>query len=406
MNDLSNHPESLGDYVAQARAWLDSMEPRFGHEARAGLSVEEDLALGREYQRLKSEAGYASITLPRDVGGGGGTEIQKILFGQEEFKHDFPTHFFTVSLGMPVPMTLRYGDPAIVRDLARKAIRGEQIWCQLFSEPAAGSDLAALRTRAVRDGDGWRVDGQKLWTTWAQYADYAIAVVRTDPTVAKHAGLTFFWLDMKSPGITVKPVRKLSGESEINEVFFDNVYVPDSQRMGEVGAGFRVAIETLMIERYSVADDALGGPALGEFAKLAASRTINGRPAIDDGQIRRALAEAIVERQGLRSIHRRALTAIAEGKEPGPEGSIRKLRLGRRRQMMGELAMDMLGAEGLILDPAGTNTLDHVSSWLDVPGARIAGGTDEILRNTIAEKVLGLPQDYRPDKKVAFNQIG
>ena len=407
MTDLPEHSaESLSDYVARVRTWLDSMEPRFGHEARKGLSVEQDLALGREYQRLKSEAGYASITLPREVGGGGGTEIQKILFGQEEFKHDFPTHFFTVSLGMPIPMLLRYGEPDIARDLARKAIRGEQIWCQLFSEPAAGSDLAALRTRATRDGDGWRIDGQKLWTTWAQYADYAIAVVRTDPTVAKHAGLTFFWLDMKSPGITVKPVRKLSGESEINEVFFDNVYVPDSQRMGEVGAGFRVAIETLMIERYSVADDALGGPTLGEFAKLAASRTINGRPAIDDGQIRRALAEAIVERQGLRSIHRRALTAIAEGEEPGPEGSIRKLRLGRRRQIMGELAMDLLGAEGLILDPKGTNTLDHVSSWLDVPGARIAGGTDEILRNTIAEKVLGLPQDYRPDKKVPFNQIG
>lgn len=403
MTDTSNQ---LSDYVARARAWLDEMEPRFGHEARKGLTLEEDLALGREYQTLKSEAGYAAITLPRELGGGGGSEIQKILFGTEEFKHDFPTTYFTVSLGMPIPMLIRYGAPEAVKELAPKAIRGENIWAQLFSEPAAGSDLAALRMRAVRDGDGWRLDGQKLWTTWAQYADYAIAVVRTDPTVAKHAGLTFFWLDMKSPGIEVKPVRKLAGESEINEVFFDNVYVPDSQRMGEVGAGFRVAIETLMIERYSVADDAIGGPSLGEFAKLAAGTTINGRPAIDDGQVRRMLAEAIVERQGLRSIHRRALSAIAAGEEPGPEGSIRKLRLGRRRQMMGELAMDLFGADALILDPEATSSVDHTTSWINVPGARIAGGTDEILRNTIAEKVLGLPQDYRPDKKVPFNQMG
>jgi alkylation response protein AidB-like acyl-CoA dehydrogenase len=407
MNDLSNHPaDGLSAYVADARAWLDTMEPRFGHAARKGLTIDEDLALGREYQKLKSEAGYACITLPRELGGGGGSEIQKILFGQEELRHDFPTEYFGVSLGMPIPMMLRYADKETCKRLLPPAIRGEQIWAQLFSEPAAGSDLAALRMRAVRDGDGWRLDGQKLWTSWAQYADYAIAVVRTDPTVPKHAGLTFFWLDMKSPGITVKSVRKLAGESEINEVFFDNVYVPDSQRMGDVGAGFRVAIETLMIERYSVADDACGGPTLGEFTKLASVARINGRPAIDDGQVRRALADAIVERQGLRSIHRRALAAIAAGEEPGAEGSIRKLRLARRRQSMGELAMDLLGAEGMILAPEKTKATDPIWSWIDAPGARIAGGTDEILRNTIAEKVLGLPQDYRPDKKVAFNQIG
>lgn len=404
MNDMSQQTESLGDYVARARAWLAEMEPRFGAEARRGLSLEQDLALAREYQLLKSEAGYAAITLPRELGGGGGTEIQKILFGQEEFRYDFPIEYFQVSLGMPVPMILRYA-PDVAKELAPKAIRGEHIWAQLFSEPAAGSDLAALRMRAERQGDGWVFNGQKLWTSWAQFADYAIAVVRTDPTVAKHAGLTFFWLDMKSPGISVRTVRKLAGESEINEVFFDNVYVPDSQRMGEVGAGFRVAIETLMIERYSVADDAIGGPTLAEFARLASRCIIDGRPALDDGQVRRALAEALVERQGLRSIHRRGLSAIAAGEEPGPEGAIRKLRLGRRRQLMGELAMDFQGAEALVLAPDGSSSSDQTWSWIQVPGARIAGGTDEILRNTIAEKVLGLPQDYRPDKKLPFNQI-
>jgi len=398
--------ESLAQYVDRARRWLNEMDPRFGAPARKGLTLEQDLALGRAYQAAKADAGYACITLPREIGGGGGTEIQKILFTQEEDRHDFPTHYFGVSLGMPVPMMLRYADQDTISRIIPPSIRGDVIWAQLFSEPSAGSDLAALRTRAVRDGDGWRIDGQKLWTSWAQFADYAIGVFRTDPTVAKHAGLTFFWLDMKSPGITVKTVRKLAGESEINEVFFDNVYVPDSQRMGEVGAGFRVAIETLMIERYSVADDALGGISLEKFAQIAADARINGKPALEDGHVRQMLAEALVERQGLRSIHRRALSAIADGEEPGPEGSIRKLRLGRRRQAMSELAMDLLGAQGALLPIDGTKVVDPSWSWIDVPGARIAGGTDEILRNTIAEKILGLPQDYRPDKKVPFNQIG
>jgi alkylation response protein AidB-like acyl-CoA dehydrogenase len=406
MNEITTIPaEGLGQYVERARMWLDTMVDRFGPEAMKGLDVEEFVARSREYQRLKAEAGYACITLPREVGGGGGTEIQKILFGEEEFRRGLPFNFFAVSLGMPVPMMLRYADKDTVQRLIPRSIRGELLWCQLFSEPAAGSDLAAVRTRAVRDGDGWRIEGQKLWTSWAQYADYAIAVVRTDPTVPKHAGLTFFWLDMKSPGITVNTVRKMAGESEINEVFFDNVYVPDSQRMGEVGAGFRVAIETLMIERYAVADDAMGGPSLEEFAALAARAKINGKCALDDGQVRRALADALVERQGLRSINRRALAAIAAGNEPGPEGAIRKLRLARRRQAMGELSLDLLGPQGVTLNPDSSRASDPAWSWIEVPGARIAGGTDEILRNTIAEKVLGLPQDYRPDKRVPFNQI-
>ena len=406
MNEVAPiQAESLASYVERARQWLDSVTPRFGSDAQRGLETEAWVALARAYQKEKAAAGFACITLPREFGGGGGTEIQKILFGQEEFKRGMPWGFYGVSLGMPVPMLLRYGEKDAIDRLVPPSIRGELLWCQLFSEPAAGSDLAALRTRAVRDGDGWRLTGQKLWTSWAQYADYAIAVVRTDPTVPKHAGLTFFWLDMKSPGVEVRTVRKLAGENEINEVFLDNVYVPDSQRTGAVGDGFKVAIETLMIERYAVGDDAMGGPSLELFAARAASARINGRPALEDGQVRAALADALVERQGLRSIHRRALTAIGQGKEPGPEGSIRKLRLGHRRQILGQLLLDLLGPDGVRLDPSEVAATDAAWSWITVPGGRIAGGTDEILRNTIAEKILGLPQDYRPDKKVPFNQI-
>jgi alkylation response protein AidB-like acyl-CoA dehydrogenase len=396
-------------YRTTARAWLAHHAPHFVGDARRGLSIDQDLALGRAWQALKSDHGYATITLPRAYGGGGGTELQKIVFGEEELRYDLPTVYFGVSLGMPVPMMLRYADDEARQRLLNRAIRGDDIWCQLFSEPAAGSDLAALRLRATPatvDGvEGWVLDGQKLWTSWAQYAAWGIVVARTDPNVAKHAGLTFFYLDMASPGIEVRPVRKLAGESEINEVFFNNVFVPDAQRMGPVGAGFRVAIETLMIERYSVSDEALSGPALETFLQLAETARIAGRRAIEDGEVRQLIADTLVERQGLRSIHRRALEAIGEGREPGPEGAIRKLLLARRRQALGAAAIDLMGPDGVALAEHGSTVQDFAWSWIDSPGPRIAGGTDEILRNTIAEKVLGLPQDHRPDKGVPFNKI-
>lgn len=398
----------LETYRSEARAWLAQHAPLYSGAARAGLSTEDDLALGRAWQKLKSEAGYACITLPRQYGGGGRGELEKIVFGEEELRYDLPTVYFGVSLGMPVPMMLRYATRDVRDVLLPRAIRGDDIWCQLFSEPAAGSDLAALRLRAMpaeRDGiTGWLLNGQKVWTSWAQFAAWGIIVARNDPTVAKHAGLTFFYLDMTSPGIEVRPIRKLAGESEINEVFFSDVFVPDSQRMGEVGAGFRVAIETLMIERYSVSDESLSGPSLETFVRAAETARINGKPALEDGEVRALIADTLVERQGLRSIHRRALDAIGAGREPGPEGAIRKLLLGRRRQAIGAMALDLLGPDGVALVPGATTVQDFAWSWIDSPGPRIAGGTDEILRNTIAEKVLGLPQDHRPDKGVPFNQ--
>src|SRR5690606_34972377 len=290
------------------------------------------------------------------------------------------------------------GTPEVVADLVPKAIRGEQIWCQLFSEPAAGSDLAAVTTKATPDGDGWRINGQKLWTTWAQFSDWGVAVVRTDPNVAKHAGLTYFYVDMHAPGVEVRPIRKLAGESEINEVFFNDVYIPDSYRMGPVGGGFKVAIETLMIERYSVSSETMGGVGVDYLLKLATEATINGRPAIEDGEVRAFLADTVIERQGLRNIFRRAMEDIAHGREPGPEGSIRKLLMSVRRQNLALLAMDVLGPQALIHRAGGDAQADATLAWIESAPYRIAGGSDEILRNTVAEKVLGLPQDHRPDK--------
>jgi alkylation response protein AidB-like acyl-CoA dehydrogenase len=395
----------LQDYLETARKWLAEHAPAYSGRARVGLSVEQDLALGRAWQRLKQEHGYAAITMPKKYGGGGGNEIQKVIFANEQNKYDLPTEYFGVSLGMPVPMLLKYASEDVLERLVPPAIRGEQIWCQLFSEPAAGSDLAALKMKATRQGDGWILEGQKLWTTWAQFSEWGVIVARTDPAVAKHAGLTYFYVDMKAPGVEVRTIRKLAGESEINEVFFERVYVPDTQRMGEVGGGFKVALETLMIERYAVSDEACGGISLDKFLEIARQSTLNGRSAMEDGEVRRMIADTVAERQGLRSIHRRAMDAIAAGREPGPEGAIRKLLVASRRQQLSAMAMDLIGVDGLLLAENVQPSEDAAQSWIEAPPLRVAGGTDEILRNTIAERVLGLPQDHRPDKGVPFNRL-
>lgn len=397
-------PEHLQQYRQRARDWLAQHAPDFSGDVRKGLSLEDDLRLGRAWQAMKASAGYAAITLPAELGGGGGSELEKIIFAEEELHYDLPVVYFSISLSNPIPIFLKYGPADVVQERVPAAIRGEQIWCQLFSEPAAGSDLAALRLKAERHEDGWLLNGQKLWTSWAQIADWGVIVTRTDPTVSKHAGLTYFYLDMHSPGITVRPIRRLVGHPDLNEVYFDNVFVPDSQRLGDVGEGFKVAVETLMIERYGITDETADSPAVEKFIELARHARIQGRPALDDGQVRTALVDALVERQGLRSIHRRAMSAIAAGREPGPEGAIRKLLIGRTRQRLGALALDLMGADGLRLDPHGQPKTDFSHAWLD-PSVRIAGGTDEILLNTLAERVLGLPQDHRPDKGVPFNQL-
>lgn len=393
----------LTAYRERARGWLAEHAPAYSGTARHGLSHDDDIRLGRAWQALKAQAGYAGINLPAAYGGAGGSELEKIVFSEEEMHYDLPLIYYSISLSNPVPIMLRHASEDFRRRLGPPAIRGEEIWCQLFSEPAAGSDLAALRLRAEPKEDGWVLNGQKLWTSWAQLAEWGVIVTRTDPAVPKHAGLTYFFLNMKSPGITIRPIRRLGGEPDLNEVYFDDVFVPDSQRLGKVGEGFKVAVETLMIERYAVTDESCYAPTLEAFIALARTARRDGRPALEDGAVRAAVADAFVERQGLRSIHRRAVAAMAAGAQPGPEGAIRKLLLGRTRQRLGALALDLLGPEGVYLDPNGHSVTHFSHSWLD-PCARIAGGTDEILLNTLAERVLGLPQDFRPDRGIPFNQ--
>lgn len=395
----------LDAYRIQVRAWLAGHTAEYGVEARRGLSEANDLALARRWQRIKYDAGYVGISWPQAYGGAGLSELHQAVFGEEEAKFNFGTSYFGISLGQPIPILLKYAPEDIRQRFAGPALKGEEIWCQLFSEPAAGSDLAGVRLKAVRDGDNWVLTGQKLWTSWAQYADFGVIVARSDPTVAKHKGLTYFWLDMKSPGISVRPVRLANGEHDVNEVFFDEVRVPDSQRLGPVGGGFGVAIDTLMIERYAAADEAGFGPTLDAFVARAKATTINGEPAIRDGRTQREIANAFRQQRALVAIRTKTFLALQQGAEPGAEGSIHKLVSMRLRQRMSAAAMDLEGAAGVELDPRAFPKDDWAHSWLTVPTLRIAGGADEMLLNTIAERLLGLPQDYRPDKAVPFDQI-
>ena len=392
-------------YRQRAKAWLETQVAEFGAAARIGLSEDEDLALGRRWQATKYAAGYSGITWAKENGGQGLSPLEKLAFEQEEIKHGFPNAYFGISLGMPVPIMLRYGPPGWKVERAKAALRGDEIWCQLFSEPAAGSDLAGLRTRAVKDGDDWIINGQKLWTSYAHLSDYAVIVVRTDPTVLKHRGLTYFWLDMKAPGVTVRRVRLAGGDAHVNEVFFDDVRISDAQRMGPVGGGFGVALETLVIERYSATDPAGFGPPLGLFIDLAKEMEVGGKPAVEDGRIRKEIARNYAMRSALESINRRAQLSIEAGMEPGPEGALHKLVSVRSRQKLSEFAIDLQGNAGLAWDEQATVKANWTASWMNAPTGRIAGGADEMLLNTIAERILGLPQDYRPDKSVPFDQI-
>lgn len=390
------NPE-LDQYRQECRRWLAEYAPAC--LVRDGMSTDEEIALARQWQSMKADAGFAAITLPTEYGGAGKSELHKIVFSEEEMRYRLPRQYFIISLSNALPTFLHYAQSEkLKRELGPKAIRGEQLWCQMFSEPSAGSDLAAVRLKAERDGDDWVLNGQKLWTSWAQIADWGVVLTRTDPTVPKHKGLSYFFVNMKTPGIEVRPLKRFTGDQDLNEVFFNDVRIPDSQRLGDINGGFMVAIHTLMMERYAVSS--VNAP-LDEIIELAKHTTVGGKPAILDSGIRETIADTFVEQQGLRNIHRRAVQAISEGGSPGPEGAIRKLLMGESLLRAGKLAMDLQGPQGLRADSDSR----FARSWLNAPVLRIAGGTDEVLKNTVAERILGLPQEMRPDKGKAFNEL-
>lgn len=395
-------------YRAKARAWLDANATRKtgkGRDPEAAESVSELLQRSKAWQAKKAEAGYACITWPRELGGGGGTPIQAVIYAQEESDYRVPGFVFTIGLGMCIPTLMAWGSDADKQRYVRPAVRGEEIWCQLFSEPAAGSDLAGLRTRAEKDGDEWLINGQKVWTSGAHFSDYGIIVTRTDPNAPKHKGLTMFYIDMKAPGIDIRPIRQMSGDANFNEVFFTDVRVPDSQRLGGVGEGWKVSLTTLMNERLAVGGS-LGAADYEELLTLARETELEDGPAIANAAVREKIADWYVQSQGLKYTKFRTLTALSKGQLPGPESSIGKIVSAAKMQDLAAFAMELQGLGGVVRDRAlSPLSAGFQDQWLTAPGYRIAGGTDEILRNIVAERVLGLPQDIRVDKDAPFNQL-
>ena len=385
----------------EARAWLTENVP-----AAADLEGLNYIERSKLWQKRKYDAGWACIRWPKQYGGRDATAIEQVIWNQEEAKfEDLPQGVFGIGQGMAAPTMMTWASEAAQKEHIPKLASGEHIWCQLFSEPAGGSDLAALRTRAVRDGDGWVVNGQKIWTSGAHYSDFGILVVRTDPTVPKHKGLSYFYLDMKSPGIEIKPIKQISGDSNFNEVYFTDVRIPDSQRLGEVGQGWQVSLTTLMNERASIGG---GGSAVGfdSVFKLAQQVTIDDKPAIEDSSVRAKLASWYCQESGLRFTGYRSMTALSKGAIPGPENSIGKLVGAPKTQDMASFAIDLMEASGAIWDDDfAVDAGMFQAAYMGIPGLRIAGGTDEIMANIIAERVLGLPQEPRMDKGIPFNEV-
>ncbi len=404
--DFEDTPEEAA-YRSRARAFLEKNAPkREGTNMiyRAAHSDPNFMSEAKAWQAKKYDAGFAGITWAKEWGGQGASTINQVIYDQEEAKYGVPRGVYEIGLGMCIPTVCTWGTQAHRDQHAKIALRGEKVWCQLFSEPAGGSDLAALRTRAERDGDDWIINGQKIWTSGAHYSDYGVIVTRSDFDAPKHKGLTYFFLDMKSPGVEVRGIKQISGASHFNEVFFTNVRIPDSQRLGKIGDGWKVSLTTLMNERYTIGGRA--GVDVDEIFDLARKVEIDDGPALKNDVIRDKIADWYVMSRGLKYSHFRTMTALSRGETPGPESSIGKLVNGQKLQNMAAFAMDLLEQGGLVTDPKYAPMAGLFQQVLmNSPSSRIAGGSDEIMRNIIAERVLGLPADVRVDKDVPFNKV-
>jgi alkylation response protein AidB-like acyl-CoA dehydrogenase len=395
-------------FRAEAREWLRAHAPAFAGDGTtvdtASLTVEDqdeheraELARAVAWQHELCEHGWAGITWPKEYGGRGGTSLQHTIFAEEMAKFDLPqSQLFYISIGMVGPTLIAHGTDEQKARHVPPILRGDEIWCQLFSEPGAGSDLAGLHTRARREGDGWLVNGQKVWTTGARLAEYGALLARTDGSVPKHRGLTFFILDMSAPGIEVRPLRQITGDSHFNEVFLTDVWVPDDAVVGDVNDGWRVANTMLLSERGT-----FGDRETTDFHELVALAQQRGRAS--DAAVRQELAKLYGYDQKLRLLRLEARTALSKGTSAPQIASVTKLMAGVRGRRLADLALDLLGAEGLVDGPDGHQRGEWQHRFLSAPVTRIAGGTDEIQKNILGERFLGIPKEPRLDKDVAFD---
>ncbi|MCU1428457.1 MAG: acdA [Actinomycetia bacterium] len=397
-----NDSEEEASWREECRSWMEEHAPAVvsgsaADDTRVGAAAY--LARAKQWQAMKFDAGFAKITWEREYGGRNGTTMQQIIFGQEESRFSVPAEAFVIGLGMIAPTLRAVGTDAQKAQYLNKLLRGEQVWCQLFSEPGAGSDVASLSTTATRDGDEWVINGQKVWTSGAQYSDYGEIICRTDPDAEKHRGITAFIVDMKAPGVVIKPLKQMNGGASFSEVFFDDVRVASSNVLGDVDQGWNVAITTLMNERVAIGSGGGGGmrTSISDLISLAQKRERNLDPLV-----RQRLADLYIHTRVQRFVGMRSLTAASKGKVPGPEGSIGKLSGARIATALGDLAVGLTGVSAIAGDD---DTLAVGQSLLMAPAAHIAGGSDEVMKNIIGERVLGLPREPRVDKGVSWRSV-
>jgi acyl-CoA dehydrogenase len=403
--DFNDSPEEAA-WRAECRSWLEANAPSVADKSGAADESTmfepggaDYLERARRWQALKFDAGFARITWEPEFGGRNGTTMQQMIFGQEEGRFDVPNAVYVIGLGMIAPTLRACGTDEQQQRYLTKLLRGEEIWSQLFSEPGAGSDVASLSMTAVRDGEEWVINGQKVWTSGAQYSDFGEIICRTNPDAEKHKGITAFIVDMRAPGVTIKPLKQMNGGASFNEVFFDDVRVPNDHVLGGVNEGWTVAITTLMNERVAIGSGGGGGGrgTVHDLIDLAKRRGKNTDPLI-----RQRLAELYTKSRIAKFSGMRTLTAALKGQMPGPEGSIGKLFGGQMMTQMGELAIDLVGVGAVA---RGDDDYRWHQTLLGAPAAHIAGGSDEVMKNIIGERVLGLPGEPRVDKGVPWKEV-
>jgi alkylation response protein AidB-like acyl-CoA dehydrogenase len=407
---VEHEDAGLSAFREEARAWLEAnatrrtpdvneFKRRFSATSQATDDEKAHLERARDWQRKLFAAGYSGIAVPVEYGGQGRTPAEQRLFQQEMARYEIDIGVFTVGMGMVVPTILVHGTEAQKKRFVPRLLNGDDLWCQLFSEPGAGSDLAGLTTRAERDGDEWVVNGQKVWNSYAHLADWGILIARTDWDVPKHRGITYFLVDMTTPGIEARPLRQATGVAHFNETFLTDVHIPHENVLGEVNGGWGVAQTTLMNERTMIGG---GGSGIGfrEYAELAKHY---GRT--DDPVVRQRLAAAYTRFQILRWLGERTRAAAKAGKPPGPESSVMKLAISEHVYENGNLTMAIEGPEAMLYASDAFEDGFWQQQFLGQWGIRIGGGTEQVQRNILGERVLGLPSEPRPDKTEAFRDV-
>ena len=408
---------SVEDFASKARVFLEANAERkevkkkftWGEgtdnvsmfEERSRDAEMEVLRKAKEWQAKRFDNGFGWITGPTEYGGGGLSNAHERAYNQVEREYrTAPLGVFQIGLGMVAPTILAHASDVAKEKYIRAMWRADIVGCQLFSEPGAGSDLASVQAKAERDGDEWLITGQKVWTSGAQFSDIGEIICRTDPSLPKHKGLTGFIVDMRAPGVEIRPLRQMTGGASFNEVFFNEVRVRDDHRLGEVNNGWNVALTTLMNERASIGSS--DGGENNMYTRLLAM--IRHYELDKDPIVRDMLADLYINTRVAGFTSQRATDKMRAGQLPGPEMSIGKMALVDNQKRMNDLVAHVLGAK-LVVDTGEWGTYAWSQVLLGAPGMRIAGGSDEVMRNIVGERVLGLPKDVGIDSKSAFRDI-